>query len=237
MRGRRVAAVIVAAGTGERLGAGEPKAFVPAAGRRMVSWSIDALRASDRVESIVVVVPQGRVEWAQAALGRDAGAVDVVEGGATRAVSVARGVSATPGDAAFILVHDAARPLVSPALVRAVLNGIGGTDGAIAAHPVAETLKAAAADGRIGRTVPRAGLWAAETPQAFRADPFREAIARALAEGALDEMTDCAAIMEAAGRAVRLVAAEAPNPKVTTPGDLAIVEALLAARADGAPVH
>ena len=237
MRGRRVAAIIVAAGGGERLGAEEPKAFVPTAGRRMVCWSIAAMRACERITAIVVVVPAGRADWATAALGRDADHVQVVEGGATRAVSVARGVAAAPSNAAFMLVHDAARPLVSAALVKRVLNGVEGGDGAIAAHPVADSLKTVAGDGRIGRSVSRAGLWAAETPQVFRADPFREAIARALAEGTLDEMTDCASIMEAAGRTVRLVGAGEPNLKVTTAGDLAVVEALLAARAEGAPVH
>ena len=228
--------MVVAAGEGTRLGADMPKAFVPVAGRRMVAWSIAALRESDRVAHIVVVAPPERASWATAALGRDAAAVEVVEGGSSRAVSVARGVAATSADAEVILVHDAARPLVAPTLIRAVVDGMHGADGAIAAHPVADTLKAAAAGGRIDRTVAREGLWAAETPQAFRADPFREALARALAEGTLDAMTDCASVMEAAGHPVRIVASTAPNPKVTTPADLTVAEVLLAARAGGAPV-
>lgn len=237
MRRRKVAAVIVAAGEGVRLGADEPKAFVPLAGRRMVHWSIDALSAVDRIGTVIVVVPAGRIAWAQAALGRAASGVELVEGGATRAISVARGVSATPDKAEVIVVHDAARPLLQTDLVRRVLDAVGDADGAIAAHPVADSLKAAGPHGRIGRSVPRAGLWAAETPQAFRAGPFREALARAVAAGTLDAMTDCAAIMEAAGRSVVLVESTAPNLKVTTEPDRAVVEALLAARTGRAPVH
>jgi 2-C-methyl-D-erythritol 4-phosphate cytidylyltransferase len=237
VRRRKVAAVIVAAGEGARLGADEPKAFVTLAGRRMVHWSIDALSAVDRIGTIVVVVPRGRVAWAQAALGRAAAAVEVVEGGATRAISVARGVSAAPDAAEVIVVHDAARPLLRADLVRRVLDGIGDADGAIAAHPVADSLKAAGPRGRVGRSVSREGLWAAETPQAFRAGPFREALARAVAEGTLDAMTDCASIMEAAGRSVALVDSAVPNLKVTTEPDRAVVEALLAARAEHGAVH
>ncbi|MFP5451615.1 MAG: 2-C-methyl-D-erythritol 4-phosphate cytidylyltransferase [Thermoleophilia bacterium] len=229
--------MIVAAGEGARLGADEPKAFVTLAGRRMVHWSIDALSAVDRIGTIVVVVPRGRVAWAQAALGRAAAAVEVVEGGATRAISVARGVSAAPDAAEVIVVHDAARPLLRADLVRRVLDGIGDADGAIAAHPVADSLKAAGPRGRVGRSVSREGLWAAETPQAFRAGPFREALARAVAEGTLDAMTDCASIMEAAGRSVALVDSAVPNLKVTTEPDRAVVEALLAARAEHGAVH
>jgi 2-C-methyl-D-erythritol 4-phosphate cytidylyltransferase len=203
----------------------------------MVHWSIDALSAVEQIGTIVVVVPRGRLEWAQAALGRAAARVEVVEGGATRAISVARGVSAAPDAADVIVVHDAARPLLQAGLVRRVLDAVGDADGAIAAHPVADSLKAAGPRGRIGRSVPRDGLWAAETPQAFRAGPFREALARAVAEGTLDAMTDCASIMEAAGRSVVLVDSEAPNLKVTTAPDRAVVEALLAARAERGPVH
>jgi 2-C-methyl-D-erythritol 4-phosphate cytidylyltransferase len=223
--------VIVAAGEGERLGTDLPKAFVPVAGRRMVAWSIDAMRASERVSTIIVVAPRGRVEWAEAALGREASHVEVVEGGATRAVSVARGVAEVPGRTSVVVVHDAARPLLGPALVRRVLDGIGGADGAIAAQRVSDTLKSSSGDERIGRTVSREGLWAAQTPQAFRADPFRDAIARAVADGSIDRMTDCAAIMEAAGRPVNLVASDEPNLKITTRGDLAMVEALLSSAA------
>jgi 2-C-methyl-D-erythritol 4-phosphate cytidylyltransferase len=237
VRRQKVAAVIVAAGEGTRLGADEPKAFIPLAGRRMVNWSIDALTAVDQIGTIIVVVPPGRISWARATLGSAASAVELVEGGATRAISVARGVSAAPDKADFIVVHDAARPLLQAALVRRVLDAVGGADGAIAAHPVADSLKAAGQHGRIGRSVSRTGLWAAETPQAFRASPFREALARSVAEGTLGAMTDCASIMEAAGGSVVLVDSGTPNLKVTTEPDRAVVEALLAARTGRAPVH
>jgi 2-C-methyl-D-erythritol 4-phosphate cytidylyltransferase len=231
VRGPRVVAVIVAAGRGDRLNGDQPKAFLPVAGRRMVEWSIDAVRGCRRVDHVIVVVPRGRLEWAMAALGRSAPLVQAVEGGDSRAISVARGVGEAPASADILLVHDAARPLVSTGLVEKVLAGVGGwADGAIAAHPVADTLKIESGERRIGRTMPRAGLWAAETPQAFRADRFRDAIARGIAEGALDQLTDCAGFMEAQGRPVRLVPSSMNNLKITTPPDLELAEALLDAR-------
>ncbi|MEQ8835110.1 MAG: 2-C-methyl-D-erythritol 4-phosphate cytidylyltransferase [Miltoncostaeaceae bacterium] len=233
----RIAAVIVAAGDGLRLGADVPKAFVPVAGLPMVAWSIDAMRATAGVTEVVVAVPPGRVDWCRARLGRHAALVDLVEGGATRSVSVARALAATDDRVTHIVVHDAARPLVSAEVVRRIVDGIGDADGAIAAAPVPDTIKAAGASGRIARTVSRDGLWAAQTPQAFRADRFRDAVARALAEGVLDGATDCASIMESAGRPVRLVEVAEANLKVTRVSDLEVAAALLAARAGGGPVH
>jgi len=129
-----------------------------------------------------------------------------------------------------VLVHDAARPLVQPALVGAVLDGIAGAEGAIAASPLADTLKRAAEGLLIGETVDRDGLWQAQTPQAFPLATLRAALEAAAAAGTLAAATDCASLVEAAGGRVRLVPSGAPNPKVTTPADLAIAEALLAAR-------
>lgn len=233
----RIAGVLVAAGDGLRLGSEVPKAFVEVAGRPMVAWSIDAMLATPGIAQVVVAVPPGRLDWSRVRLGRLAGSVELVEGGATRAVSVARALAATEDRATHILVHDAARPLAGAALMRRVFDGIGDADGAIAAVPVPDTLKAAGTSGRIARTVPRAGLWAAQTPQAFRADRFRDAVARALAEGTLDEATDCASLMEGDGRPVRLVEVSEANLKVTRPSDLEVAAALLAARAGGDPVH
>lgn len=235
--GMRIAAVIVAAGDGLRLGTDVPKAFVTVAGQPMVVWSIEAMLATPGVSEIVVAVPRDRLDWCRARLGRHAALVTLVEGGSTRAISVARALAATPDRATHIVVHDAARPLVSAQIVRRVVDGIGDADGAIAAAPVPDTLKAGATKGRIARTVARAGLWAAQTPQAFRADPFRDAVARALAEGTLDEATDCASIMEGAGRPVRLVEVEEANLKVTRASDLEVAAALLAGRAGAGTVH
>jgi 2-C-methyl-D-erythritol 4-phosphate cytidylyltransferase len=220
------AAVLVAAGAGVRMGAPVPKALMPLAGRPMLAWSLDALRASPGIGAIVVAAPPGLEDAVAQAAGEG---VVVVPGGPSRAESVREALAAVPGAARRVLVHDAARPLLSAELVAAVLAGVDGADGAIAAAPVADTLKSGA-DGLVGATVPRAGLWAAQTPQAFAADVFRAAVAAADAAGTLAAATDCAAVVEARGGRVRLVESRAPNLKVTTPADALVAEALLAAR-------
>jgi 2-C-methyl-D-erythritol 4-phosphate cytidylyltransferase len=219
-------ALIVAAGAGVRMGAAVPKALMPLAGRPMLAWSLDALRASPRISLIVVVAPPGLEREVEEVAG--AGAV-VVPGGASRSASVREGLRAAPGDAEVVLVHDAARPLVSTALVDAVLDAIRGVDGAIAASPAADTLKWAGEGLVIGGTVAREGLWAAQTPQAFQAAALRAAVAAAEEAGTLDAATDCSSMVEAWGGRVRLVASGAPNLKVTTPADAALAEALLRA--------
>ena len=224
-------AVVLAGGAGARMGAGVPKALLPLAGRPMLEWSVRAMAAAPEVEWVVVVAPAGREAEVQAALGGLAGVHAVVGGGSSRPRSVRAGLAAAPEDG-VVLVHDAARPLVSPALVAAVLAGLDGVDGAIAAAPLADTLKRAGEDGTIAGTVDRAELWRAETPQAFGLATLRDAIARADAAGALDLATDCASLVEAAGGRVRLVASTEPNLKVTTPLDMAVAEALLAARGE-----
>lgn len=227
-----VVAVVVAAGAGVRMGAGVPKALMPLAGRPMLLWSLDALRASPRVDRVVVVAPPDRVESVRALVGAS-GDVSVVAGGASRQESVREGLRAAPDDADRVLVHDAARPLIDEALIAAVLDGVEGADGAIAAAPVVDTLKSAGDDGCIDGTVPRAGLWAAATPQAFPFATLAAATEAAAAGGRLAAATDCASLVEAAGGRIRLVAAGGPNPKVTTPADVAVAQALLAARARG----
>lgn len=231
-----VVAIVVAAGAGVRMGLGVPKAFIDLAGRPMARWSIDALTASPRVTRVIVVVPAGGVAEARAALGGDTPGVELVPGGASRAESVLEGVRAAGDDAAVFLVHDAARPLVTPDLVERVLGGIAeGVDGAIAAMPVADTIKAAGDGGAIARTVDRAGLWAAQTPQAFRAGPFRAALEARASAGTLAEATDCASVMEPTGARIALVTTGVPNLKVTTPDDRLVAEALLR-QAGPAPV-
>lgn len=208
------------------MGADAPKALIPLAGRPMLAWSLAALSAADEV---VVAAPPGH-EAETAAIVSDArpGAA-VVAGGASRAESVALALEAVPAGVEVVLVHDAARPLLTAEIVAAVVGGVEGADGAIAARPVADTLKRGDAGPRpvIEATVDRAPLWAAETPQAFRASVLRGAVARALDEGRLAAATDCASLVEAVGGRVRLVATPGPNLKVTTPADLALAEHLL----------
>ncbi|MGE0029159.1 MAG: 2-C-methyl-D-erythritol 4-phosphate cytidylyltransferase [Thermoleophilia bacterium] len=220
-------AIVVAAGAGVRMGAPVPKALMPLAGRPMLAWSLDALRACDRIAAIVVVAPPGLEDEVAAVAG--AGAI-VVPGGDSRAESVREGLRAAPPGATVALVHDAARPLVTPDLLGAVIDGVEGADGAIAAAPAADTLKRAGEGGFIEDTVPRQGLWAAQTPQAFHLHVLASAVEAAEEEGRLAAATDCASLLEARGGHVRLVESRAPNLKVTTPADATLAEALLKAR-------
>jgi 2-C-methyl-D-erythritol 4-phosphate cytidylyltransferase len=220
-------AIVVAAGSGVRMGAGVPKALIAVGGRPLLSWCVDALRASPAVADIVVVAPPGREDDVAAALGAAAADVRIVPGGATRAESVERGLAALGSGAGHVLVHDAARPLLTPELVDAVLAAVGDADGAIAAAPLADTPKRVDAEGLIHATPAREGLWLAQTPQAFRTEVLRDATARARTEGRLGAATDCASLVEAAGGRVRVARWDAPNLKVTTPTDVAVAEALL----------
>jgi 2-C-methyl-D-erythritol 4-phosphate cytidylyltransferase len=216
-------AVVAAAGRGERLAGGRPKAFAKLAGRPLLAESLERLERSDWVEAIVVVAP---ADWEEPSilLAEELGAGKVtacVTGGATRVESVRIGVGEVPADAAVVIVHDAARPLLPPEVIDRVLTALGeGWDGVVPAVAVIDTLKRAV-DGQVVETLDRSNVHAAQTPQGFVADALR----RALDGGAAD--TDCAALVESTGGRVALVEGDPRLLKVTTPGDLALVEALI----------
>lgn len=216
-----VVGILAAAGSGERLGGGGAKAFVSCAGRPLLEWSLEPLVAvCDRV---VVALPPG-VDHAF----RSDGPVAGVTGGTFRSESVLRAAHAAP-EAGSFLVHDAARPLVTRDLVeRCIAELEPDWDGAVAAAPMTDTVKEAAADRSVLRTLDRSTLWSVQTPQAFRA----RSLLRALEVGPerLAAATDDASLVEAAGGRVRLVEAPAENVKVTGPADLAAVEAVLSGR-------
>jgi 2-C-methyl-D-erythritol 4-phosphate cytidylyltransferase len=222
------AAIVVAAGSGTRLGAGRPKAFVALAGRPMAAWSLDAIAAAG-VPRAIVAIPPGHGAVAEEALGGAAGdfplGLAFVEGGTVRSASV-RNALAAAGDAEAVAIHDAARPLVQPELFTATLDALAGADAAIAAARVPDTIKEAGADGLVVRTHDRARLWAIQTPQAFRADVLRRALD--VPDAVLAAATDDAWLVERAGGTVRVVEAPASNFKVTTAHDLAVAEGLLA---------
>jgi 2-C-methyl-D-erythritol 4-phosphate cytidylyltransferase len=214
-------ALVVAAGRGERLGTGGPKAFVMCGGRPLLEWSIDALKAVPEIGHVVVALPPG-VEAPAGTSG--------VPGGEERSHSVRAALHHTlAGDP--VLVHDAARPLLTPAIVRACLAGLDErADAAIAAARVADTIKEGAPeDHTVVRTLDRSRLWAVQTPQVFR----RAVLERALAQpqDVLAAATDDASLVEAMGGTVRLVESPRENLKVTTRDDLRLAEALLAVRA------
>lgn len=233
--------MIAAAGSGQRLGAGGPKAFVPLAGREMVEWSIAACRAAPSVRSIVVACPPGHVHDLAG------GDIGVVDGGATRAESVSNALEAVGTE--LVAIHDAARPLVTPELIEEVVATLVADPdaaGAIAATPVTDTIKRAVTPGRrdskrsisslsvpsaggcVGETVDRGGLWAAQTPQVFRVRALREALAAEPDQLAV--ATDEAMMVEASGATVLIHPSSTENLKVTTPLDLKVAELLLAER-------
>jgi 2-C-methyl-D-erythritol 4-phosphate cytidylyltransferase len=216
-------ALLVAAGSGERLGADRPKAFVVLAGRPMLEWSVEALVAAG-IESIVVAVPPG------AGVSAPSGCVGV-EGGLTRSASVRAALRSAPAGEEQVIVYDAARPLVTPEHFRAALAALEDADAAIAAAPMTDTVKEAGEDRRVTTTLDRTRLWAIQTPQAFR----REALERALAvdDEVLAQATDDAWLVERGGGTVRVVESTPENFKVTTPHDLRVAELLLAERRRG----
>jgi 2-C-methyl-D-erythritol 4-phosphate cytidylyltransferase len=211
-------ALIVAAGSGERLGASRPKAFVTLAGRPMLEWSVEAMRAVAEVEEVVVALPP-RESAPEGTIG--------VPGGVVRSASVRAALgAASSGDR--VVVHDAARPLVTPDLVTRTLAGLADADAAIAAAPVPDTIKEVTPEGLVSATPRRDRLWAVQTPQAFR----RPALERALDvdEATLAAATDDAWLVERNGGRVRVVGSGEDNLKVTTEADLRLAEILLAQR-------
>jgi 2-C-methyl-D-erythritol 4-phosphate cytidylyltransferase len=224
-------ALIVAAGSGERLGANRPKALVPLAGRPMYQWSLEALLRTESVRQVVIAMPPGTpaVETPPGA-DREVG-VERVEGGTSRSESVLRALQAAEEEEEVVLVHDAARPLLSAELAAAVIEALLGdpkADAAIAAAAVSDTIKRADDSMRVIETLARSELWAVQTPQVFR----RQALLGALAvgPGELAAATDDAGLIERAGGRVILVPSPVQNIKVTTPVDLRLAELLIAER-------
>jgi 2-C-methyl-D-erythritol 4-phosphate cytidylyltransferase len=226
----RTVALVLAAGRGERLGHSLPKAFAPLAGRPLLLHALGALGAVAEIDSQVPVIPGDAFERHRAATAGLAGALRLaapVRGGRERQDSVRAGLAALSPGTELVLVHDAARPLVRPEAVRRVIAAARECGAAILAVPVRETIKRAVA-GRVVETPPRAECWAAQTPQVFRIEILREALAKAAAEGVVG--TDCSQLVEALGVEVRVVPGDADNLKITGPEDLALAEALLARR-------
>ena len=233
----RTAALVPAAGRGERLGPGAPKALREIGGEPILVHAVRGLLASGRVDLVVVAAPPSEEGVAEvrrmlAGLG---GRIRIVPGGSTRQQSVALALAAVPeGEYEVVLVHDAARALTPPAVIASVVEAVLAGQGAvIPVLPVADTIKSALVDETgatsVGRTVDRSGLRAVQTPQGFR----REVLARAHAAAGHDA-TDDAGLVESLGESVGMIPGHVEAFKVTTPFDLVLAEAVLARRAHAA---
>lgn len=220
-----VVALVVAAGSGSRLGGSIPKALVEIDGRPLVGWSVEALAAGG-CQRAVVVVAADLVDTFRDVLADAPVPVEVVVGGARRQDSVAHGLAAA-GESGIVLVHDAARPFVPAVVVARVVEGVAaGNDCVIPAVPVVDTIRQL--DGEGSHTVDRSSLVAVQTPQGFDLATLREAHAEAARRGL--EVTDDAGILEALGHRIQLVEGARDALKVTEPLDVDFARAIRTAR-------
>ncbi len=221
----RYFALIPAAGTGSRMGAGGPKQYAKLGSKTMLEHSIDAMLADGRIDKVFVIVAQGDTQWQ--ALAVDSEHVEFLPvGGASRAESVRNGLIAIAGrteDDDRVLVHDAARPCLAEDQLARLIDEVGDDDrGGLLAVPLTDTLKRGD-DGRVGATVAREGMWCAQTPQLFRVASLRAALS-----SEIDDVTDEASAIERSGNSPRLVPGITTNIKVTTPEDLTVARSILA---------
>ncbi|NDC15847.1 MAG: 2-C-methyl-D-erythritol 4-phosphate cytidylyltransferase [Synechococcaceae bacterium WB9_2_170] len=223
--------LIAAAGSGRRMGAEGNKLLLEVAGRPVLAWTLQAALACEAIDWIGVVgqpVDEAAIAAILAAA-NPAVPVQWIVGGETRQESVSRGLAALPPGAQGVLIHDGARCLVSPSLLARCAEAVQQGLAVIAAAPVTDTIKQVDGQGTITATPDRNQLWAAQTPQGFPVQQLRDAHAMALAQGW--SVTDDAALFERLGLAVQVLEAPPSNIKLTTPFDLTIAEAVLAARA------
>jgi 2-C-methyl-D-erythritol 4-phosphate cytidylyltransferase len=225
---QQVSAIIVAAGSGTRLGSALPKAFVPLGGRTILSYSLRTLASLSSLTELVLAVPGGMESEARAQVNA-AGLqlpVKITAGGVERQESVRLALALTSAESELVVVHDAARPFASPTLFQRCLERAERMGATITAIRVADTLKRADQDRRIGSTLPRADLWQAQTPQAFARKLLIEVHERALQNQV--SATDDADLIERTGHNVEIVEGSAMNLKITTTDDLTLAEALAA---------
>jgi len=215
-----VTAIIAAGGEGRRLGAGTPKQLLEVGGRTILERSVSAFVGHDRVDEVIVVLPAALVNAPEAWTKSTPPAVRIVAGGARRQDSVANAFDSVAADSDVVLVHDAARPFVSADLISRAIDAAAAHGAAIAALPVRDTVKRVESRGAasvIVSTIPRDTIYLAQTPQAFRREVLREAVA--LGRSGVDA-TDEAMLAERAGHAVHVVEGDPSNVKITTADDL-----------------
>jgi 2-C-methyl-D-erythritol 4-phosphate cytidylyltransferase / 2-C-methyl-D-erythritol 2,4-cyclodiphosphate synthase len=223
-----VSAIIAAGGRGTRFGSGQPKQLLPLGGRPILQRSVEAFTRSAAIDQVIVAVPPELIAHPPAYLANGGSHLVLVEGGARRQDSVARAFARIDSHADVVVIHDAARPLVTDDLIRRTIDAAVQHGAAIAAVPARDTFKRAGADRMIAATLAREEIFLAQTPQAFRTDVLRAALTRA--PHGIDA-TDEAMLAEQAGHRVWLVDGDPRNLKITTPDDLAMAESFLGAGA------
>ncbi|MGH7250267.1 MAG: 2-C-methyl-D-erythritol 4-phosphate cytidylyltransferase [Nitrospiraceae bacterium] len=224
-------AIVPAAGRGHRMGSNIPKQFLTLGGLPVLVHTLRVLEAADSVGEVILVVPEAEREFCLREIvthHRLSKVKKIVAGGERRQDSVRHGLAAIAGDPDLVLVHDAVRPFLTREMIGGVLEQAAKHEAAVVAIPMRDTVKQVGTDRLIECTVDRRSLWLAQTPQAFRLALLREAHRKAEQEGI--QATDDAQLVERLGHRVALVEGSAENIKITRPEDLAIGEAILAAR-------
>jgi 2-C-methyl-D-erythritol 4-phosphate cytidylyltransferase len=208
-----------------------PKQFLSLFGEPMVVYSLRALASCPEVQSVVVVVPAARPEWVETLIDLDKISA-IIEGGPTRQGSLERGILALPEQADVVAVHDAARPMLKPGHLSALLGELTPPwHGVIPGIPLEDAIKSVAEDGSLVKNLDRARVWRAQTPQVFQRTALQDALARAVKQGGASQ--DCSEMLIDAGYRVRVLRGDPFNFKVTAPPDLALAEMLLKSRASG----
>lgn len=220
--------VIVAAGSGKRMGAGRNKLWLPLGGRPILSHTIELFANHPEIGEVVLVVSERDEADIQALLSKESYAVTVTRGGAERQISVRLGLSALSEKISYVLVHDAARPFVTKEQISGIIRQVRQDQATIMAVPVKDTIKVVGATGVVESTPARESLWAVQTPQAFRLSLLREAHEAAVQSGRVG--TDDAMLVEWLGHPVTVMLGSYENIKITTPDDLWLGEEILRKR-------
>jgi 2-C-methyl-D-erythritol 4-phosphate cytidylyltransferase len=208
-----------------------PKQFLPLQGEPMLVHSLRAVESCSEIERVVVVVPRSRPPWVDSLL-ESHSVYAFTEGGSTRQGSLERAMLAVPVEADVVAVHDAARPLLRPSHLTALLRELTGTwQGVVPGIPLEDAIKSVAGDGSVNSNLDRAGVWRVQTPQVFQRTALQDALNRTVERGRVSP--DCSEMLTDCGYRVRVVRGDPFNFKVTTEPDLALAELVLGSRADG----
>ena len=227
----KISAVILAGGTGTRMAEHMPKQYLEIGGKPILSYSVDAFENAEDINEIILVVPQGQVEYCEQTIARPADytkITKIIEGGQTRQESSYKGVISTSPKNDFVMIHDGARPFVQRQEIRDLAEKLAENDAVIMAVAVKDTIKKVSGVSIIEKSLERNCLWAALTPQAFRRELIIDAHEQALKAGY--QATDDAALLESMGYKVRVTEGDYMNIKITTKEDMVFAEAILAYR-------